>query len=147
MTKIGGAVSWSVGSDKRIKSNIKEDVPGLAFINLLHPVTYNLDIHKQMAITGADKRKDFKPWDGMYDIEKIRMTGFLAQDVEAAAKSIGYDFSGVDVPKNNTSLYGLKYADFVVPMVKAIQEQQQIIQKQQKTIDDLMKRVEKLEQK
>ena len=27
-------------------------------------------------------------------------TGFIAQEVEAAAKSIGYDFSCVDAPKN-----------------------------------------------
>ena len=74
----------------------------------------------------------------MYDIEKIRMSGFLAQDVEAAAKKIGYDFNGVDVPKNDKSLYGLKYAEFVVPLVKAVQEQQQLIINQQKTIDDLL---------
>jgi len=33
-----------------------------------------------------------------------------------------YDFSGVDVPKNDKDLYGLRYADFVVPLVKAVQE-------------------------
>ena len=31
-------------SDKRFKKNIKEDVPGLEFIKLLRPVTYNYDI-------------------------------------------------------------------------------------------------------
>jgi len=83
----------------------------------------------------------------MYEIEKIKMTGFLAQDVEAAAKSIGYDFSGVDVPKNSTDLYGLKYGDFVVPLVKAVQEQQLLITNQQKLIDELLKRIVKLENK
>ena len=28
----------------------------------------------------------FSNWDGKYDIEKIKMTSFLAQEVEAAAK-------------------------------------------------------------
>ena len=28
----------------RIKKNIRAEVPGLAFINLLQPVTYNLDL-------------------------------------------------------------------------------------------------------
>ncbi|MBK8493556.1 MAG: tail fiber domain-containing protein [Chitinophagaceae bacterium] len=147
ITKIGGAVGWSIGSDKRIKTNIKQDVPGLAFINLLQPVTYNLDIHKQMELMGTSRKKDFKPFEGMYEIEKIKMTGFLAQDVEAAAKSIGYDFSGVDVPKNSTDLYGLKYGDFVVPLVKAVQEQQLLITNQQKLIDELLKRIVKLENK
>jgi len=49
-------------------------------------------------------------------------TGFIAQDVEAAALSIGYDFSGVDAPKNENDHYGLRYAEFVVPLVKAVQE-------------------------
>lgn len=34
----------------------------------------------------------------------------------------GYDFSGVDKPKNSESLYGLLYAEFTVPLVKAVQE-------------------------
>ncbi len=56
------------------------------------------------------------------------MTGFLAQEVEAAAKKINYDFSGVDVPKVDGGLYSLRYAEFVVPLVKAVQEQQQMIE-------------------
>jgi hypothetical protein len=83
----------------------------------------------------------------MFDIEKIKMTGFLAQDVETAAKSIGYNFSGVDVPKNSNELYSLRYSDFVVPLVKAVQEQQQIITDQQKIINELLIRVSKLENK
>ncbi|MFN0276878.1 MAG: T9SS type A sorting domain-containing protein, partial [Chitinophagales bacterium] len=57
--------------------------------------------------------------DGMYDIEKIQFTGFLAQDVDAAAKKINYDFSGVD---KSGELMGLRYSSFVVPIVKSIQE-------------------------
>ena len=45
--------------------------------------------------------------------------------------------SGVYVPKKTTELYGLRYSEFVVPLVKAVQEQQQIIDMQQKQIDDL----------
>ena len=54
--------------------------------------------------------------------ENIRYSGFIAQDVEASAKSIGYEFSGVDVPQNEKDLYGLRYAEFVVPLVKAAKE-------------------------
>lgn len=43
-TSIGGAVSWGILSDKRVKKNIQTDVPGLDFINRLQPVTYNLDL-------------------------------------------------------------------------------------------------------
>ena len=66
-----------------------------------------------------------------------RQSGFIAQEVEAAAKELGYEFSGVDAPKNEDDLYGLRYSAFVVPLVKAIQEQQVLIEEQQKAIKEL----------
>jgi uncharacterized coiled-coil protein SlyX len=42
-------------------------------------------------------------------------------------------------------LYGLRYAEFVVPLVKAVQEQQAFIENQQKQIDELLRRIEELE--
>jgi len=59
---------------------------------------------------------------GQYDKEQTRFTGFIAQEVEQAARSVGYDFSGVDTPDNENDYYGLRYAEFVVPLVKAVQE-------------------------
>ena len=40
----------------------------------------------------------------------------------------GFTFSGVDKPTNNKALYGLRYSDFVVPLVIAVQEQQAMIE-------------------
>src|SRR5690606_38415696 len=54
--------------------------------------------------------------------EQITYSGFIAQEVEAAAKRLNYNFSGVDAPKNEKDLYGLRYAEFTVPLVKAVQE-------------------------
>ncbi len=48
--------------------------------------------------------------------------GFIAQEVEEAAKKLNYEFSGVDKPQTEDGLYGLRYSDFVVPLVKAVQE-------------------------
>ena len=62
------------------------------------------------------------------DKEKIVYTGFIAQDVEKAARELGFDFSGVDAAKNAKDLYGLRYSEFVVPLVKAVQEQQEEIE-------------------
>ena len=154
---IGGQVQWSTYSDKRMKHDISEDVPGLAFIIRLKPVTYLIDIRKQEEIANAGKKinsdlskGDEKDWKGKYDIEKIKMTGFIAQDVEDAARSINYSFNGVHNPKNG-GLYSLEYSSFVVPLVKAVQEQQKIIEdqnnkldKQQQQIDLLIKEMQSL---
>jgi hypothetical protein len=43
----------------------------------------------------------------------------------------------VDKPQNEHSLYGLRYAEFVVPLVKAVQEQQKIIEEQKARIEAL----------
>jgi hypothetical protein len=48
----------------------------------------------------------------------------LAQEVEAAAKASDFDFSGVVKPTNPEEHYRMSYETFVVPLVKAVQEQQ-----------------------
>jgi hypothetical protein len=131
ITSIGGYVGWSNLSDGRVKKNIKQNVPGLSFINKLEPITYNLDLDAADKIINrpAVKDKDGKiikssgpDADARKAKEQIVYTGFIAQDVEKAAQSLQYDFSGVDKPDNANTLYGLRYSDFVVPLVKAVQE-------------------------
>jgi hypothetical protein len=133
-------------SDERIKDNVRENVPGIEFIKRLRPVTYNLNIHRQYDITHNGKT-DNTTWEGKYDIEKITQTGFLAQEVEKAANEIGYNFNGIHKPSSPQDLYGLGYTDFVVPLVKAVQEQQKIIEQQQQRMDEMQKEIEALKKK
>jgi hypothetical protein len=129
VSSIGGYANWSNVSDLSFKKNINEDVEGLAFINNLRPVTYNLDLHAIDDFFAEHyNERDSSNYDGKYDKENIRYTGFIAQEVEEAAQKIGYDFSGVDAPKNENDFYGLRYAEFVVPLVKGMQEQQKLIE-------------------
>jgi trimeric autotransporter adhesin len=94
----GGNTTWFTFSDERIKKDINTDVKGLEFITRLHPVTYYRDIKTATNITGNKATDDYPQ---KYDIEKIKESGFLAQEVLVAAKTCGYDFSGVRVPVNN----------------------------------------------
>jgi hypothetical protein len=169
VTSIGGYASWSNISDGRVKKNIKENVPGLAFINKLKPVTYNLDLDAADKIIQKPVLKDkeaklIQPSQeeltARKDKEQIVYTGFIAQDVEKAAKELNYDFSGVDAAKNDKDLYGLRYGDFVVPLVKAVQElskmndslksendvQQKINANIQREIDELKTMIQQLQQ-
>lgn len=159
VSSIGGYANWSNISDGRYKTDIQENVAGLDFIMKLRPVTYILDIRKLAAELGGDRapealdevsarissEADMKNCD---ETTAITYTGFIAQEVEEAAGSVGYDFSGVDRSGvEHGGPYGLRYAEFVVPLVKAMQEQQKIIQDQQRQIDELVGRVEELEGK
>ena len=82
---------------------------------------------------------DSSDWPGKYDLEQKRMSGFIAQEVETAAKKCGYDFSGVHIPQAPEKLYSLTYAEFVVPLVKAVQELALQNKLQQQQIEDLKK--------
>ncbi len=146
---IGGQVLWSSPSDLRVKKNIHNNVPGLRFINLLEPVLYQFDINsyrkiigKNTSILGYQDQKDSISEKSKKNKESIQYTGFLAQDVENAAKSIGYDFSGVVSPQNNNEAYGLRYAEFIMPMVKAVQELDFSYDSLQNEIEKLEKNVE-----
>ncbi|HZV69920.1 MAG TPA: tail fiber domain-containing protein [Saprospiraceae bacterium] len=149
---IGGQTTWyTYASDARVKNNVEEDVKGLDFISRLRPVTYNLDITAMREITGNSDTEDYSE---KYDIEKIKQSGFLAQEVEQAANASGYNFNGYTTPKKNTELYTMSYSLFVVPLVKATQELnakvEQLGEENQllKTmIADLLARMESLEKK
>lgn len=162
----GGNVTWSTYSDARVKTDVHDDVKGLDFITRLRPVTYHRNVKAMASITRNEEVDDYPE---KYDIEKVKFSGFLAQDVEVAAKEANYDFSGITIPNKSNELYTLSYEQFVVPLVKAVQEQQVIIESlqqqvvkmhaenstqaadrlhseiQQKQIDELLKRIEALE--
>jgi hypothetical protein len=157
---IGGKVTWSTFSDARIKNSIAEDVKGLDFILKLRPVTYHISNRAIVRLSGNKETPDFP---GKYDSEKIKYSGFLAQEVEKAAKESHYEFSGYAAPKNQYQLYTLSYEQFVVPLVKAVQDQQKMIEvlkkqvasatmpvqtaKQQLTIADQQKHIDLLEKR
>jgi len=141
VTWIGGQVPWAIYSDGRIKTDVKEDVSGLDFITRLRPVTYHIDKDTEDRLMGTVDSSDYAE---KYDIEKIKMTGFIAQEVEQAAREAGYDFSGITKPKGDRDLYSLSYAQFVVPLVKAVQEQQGVIQSLEKDNKKLQSSIEKL---
>ena len=134
VTSIGGQVGWTTLSDMRFKKDVKENVPGLDFIMKLKPVTYYLDMDAIAKFTNTPDSLRLKDAEALKG--KMLQTGFIAQDVEKAASDCGFEFSGVDAPKNENDYYGLRYAEFVVPLVKAVQEQQNTIDKQQTTIDN-----------
>ncbi|MEO8147552.1 MAG: tail fiber domain-containing protein [Bacteroidia bacterium] len=121
ITSVRAAADITTYSDGRVKDNVKANVPGLLFISQLRPVTYNLNIHRlnEIVYKGVGEMPDCY---AKYLGEKITQSGFIAQEVEQAANDVGYDFNGISIPKTKDGLYGLKYSEFVVPLVKAVQE-------------------------
>ncbi len=124
-------VAWNIISDRRAKSDIKDSALGVDFIKTLRPVSY------------------FKN----NDEKKRTEYGFIAQEVEEALINVGDKNNGV-VHIDPNGDYSLRYNDFISISVKAIQEQQELIEALQKSNAELLKanaaileRLERLEKK
>ncbi len=125
-------VHLTVTSDARFKFNVNEDgVKGLDFINRLKPVTYKLERRKYAEFISErmpeNERRAYLQRTGV-KVDTVVYTGFLAQEVEQACKLSGYNFDGLRIPKNSYEPYRLAYSQFVVPLVKAVKEQQRQIE-------------------
>jgi hypothetical protein len=105
VTQIGGQVAWSNLSDRRGKKDITDSSLGLDFVRALHPVEFKL-------LNGNDR----------IDI------GFIAQEVEAV---LGTRYNMLGIGTTPERKLSLRYTDFIAPLVKAIQEQQHLIEAQQ----------------
>jgi hypothetical protein len=113
---IGGQVNWATLSDKRLKQNIKDETLGLDFILNLRPVNYEYKTKGQ---------------------EDIRYTGLIAQEVDETLKAMGKTFSGVVRPQNSNDFYSVRYAEFVLPLINAVKEQNELIKSLEMRIEQL----------
>ncbi len=145
-------------SDARFKEQVQENVPGLELIKRLKPVTYHLNARMLDGHIKGKPVADSETYQHAYN--KLH-TGFLAQDVEAICKELGFDFDAVSKPENERGHYSLSYSQFIMPLVKAVQEQQEMIERQQaentalqqrleaqqKTLDAILDRLEQMDRR
>ena len=114
-----GGQGWFNASDRNLKQNIQDYPSSLEKVLDLRPVTYNWKTHP----------------------DEDPLAGFIAQNVRDLFPQFTHDIAWRD---GGTRL-GVNYSLLVVPAIKAIQEQQDIIDQQGKDIKALIKRIELLE--
>jgi hypothetical protein len=130
-------------SDARYKTNVKEDVKGLDFITRLKPVSYNvrpLELHKIWGTPDSLVNRI-----NHSETEQVRYTGLIAQDVEKAMNESGYAFTGIDIPTNDKETYAIRYTELMMPLIKAVQEQQKMIEDLKIENNTLQQRLSTLE--
>jgi hypothetical protein len=116
-------VAWSVTSDRRWKSDIKKSELGLDFIKSLNPVSYTRNNDKT-------QKTEF---------------GFIAQELEESINKIGAINIGM-ITKDDAGMYSIRYNDLFAPMVKAIQEQQAIIEEDRVKLNTFESKIRILEE-
>jgi len=119
ITVIEGQVAFTAASDRRFKTDIKDIDKGLDFITKLRPVSYQMK--------NGDSRTNW---------------GFIAQDIEAL---VGTENAVLTVGQDADRSLGLRYTDFVAPLVKSIQEQQAQIEELKMVIQVLEAKLKKYE--
>ncbi len=144
VTSIFGAVAFNT-SDARFKTDVTETVPGLGFITALRPVTYRFQKERYSRHIGEEQEADYVQKLREQDASGKRSSGFIAQEVEALADSLRYDFDGLYKPQNEKDTYGLSYAQFVVPLVKSVQELNAQNQQLLSIVHELQTKIKQLE--
>lgn len=125
-------------SDLNAKTDIVESPLGLDFVKSLRPVAYKFKVGKNSVVQDPnDKEKTIiTPIAG-----KRQHFGLIAQEVKQVLPT-NVDFGGwvqTDINDPNSE-QGLRYEEFIAPLIKAIQEQQALI-------NDLTTRLTALENK
>jgi trimeric autotransporter adhesin len=140
------ATSFFATSDGRFKNLVKAEVIGLDFITRLNPVIYTFDTQRfdEFLMKGVpdNKKKEIMNKKDYSQSMAILHSGFVAQDVEKAAKESGFEFSGVHHPENENDNYSIDYSLLTVPLVKAVQELNAKNVDQQKQIEALKSELE-----
>jgi hypothetical protein len=123
-------------SDLRDKENVADSNLGLNFIMQLQPKSWTANTRDHLEPSNDSKRiKGSRPH-----------YGFIAQDVKQAMNSLGVDFAGycelvhAATPAHKERVRDrltLRYQEFIGPMVKAMQEQQAMIDELKKEVQAL----------
>jgi len=131
---IEGQVAYTT-SDGRFKRAVKTNAPGLEFILGLNPVTYQFDYAKFSDFLGEENVDH----NLLHQKGQKREMGFIAQEVEQLCAKQGVDISNiVHVPEGEADNYSVAYGQIVVPLVKAVQEQQAEIEALKILVEQLL---------
>ena len=113
---IGGSISLS---DGRKKEQITTSILGLDFINSLRPVSYKFKDYDAQSFPDIDGNTHT-----VHNTFVRTHYGLISQEVETVMTNAGLtsnDFAGF-IRNEATDFYGLRYEEFISPMIKAIQQ-------------------------
>jgi len=129
-------------SDERDKTEVRDTILGLDFINELRPVDYKWDMREdyraEMPTQGELSDEDYKilmdEWLESVKLDNITHDGthtrtryhhgLIAQEVQDVIEASGVDFGGFQDHSVNggQDVLSLGYTELIAPMIKAIQE-------------------------
>lgn len=116
-------------SDERLKKNVAPLMSASSVLNLLSVVSYDM------------KTEEYKE----LNLPTDKQYGLLAQNVEQYLPALVSD--NMSNPNGTDQLKTINYIQLIPFLIRANQEQEAVINDQKALIDDLTRRIERLEQK
>lgn len=109
-------------SDLRDKTEVRDTVLGLDFINELRPVDYKWDMREDYKTETSSKLNELIH-DGTHTRSRFHH-GLIAQEVKTIIETNGIDFGGFQDHSINggEDVLSIGYDELIGPMIKAIQE-------------------------
>ena len=142
-------VSLTVSSDRRIKKNIKVELLGLRFITSLNPVCYKKLNPCKYPKEIRDPRYDNKLLKESEDDDN-NYIGLIAQEVEESLQKCDRNNDDIVDKDNLNGQYSIKYTSLIMPLINAVKELNNKIDKlekqnkyQQSIIEDLKNKIGK----
>ena len=129
-------------SDARDKVDVRNTKLGLDFILTLRPVDYKYNYRDSYRVINPDGTESYLLNDGS-KTQKEYKHGFIAQEVKKIIEEKKMEFGGLNDLNNSggKDILYIGYTEFIAPMVKAIQEQNIIIEAQKSRIETLEKQM------
>ena len=121
-------------SDGRVKQNIRSIDGALAIVNQLRPVVYDKLVDRKDVDINIKSLNEIKPTGVSPAVRKSNEYGLIAQEVELVLPELVKEKAVKLENSDMTSLKGVDYVGLVPVLLKAIQEQQAIIDAQQQRI-------------
>jgi hypothetical protein len=113
-------------SDLRSKESIVNSTLGLAFVNKLRPISYKWK--ESTHILNVEQEDGSRKEVIETQTHSRTHYGLIAQEVKTVLDDLSIDtkdFAGYidgNVSKNKADTYGLRYGEFIAPLIKAVQE-------------------------
>ena len=115
-----------ITSDRNEKNTIVDSDLGLSFIKELKPVSYKFN-NKTRTHYGLIAQ-DVKETLDSISKSTENFAGYIEADVEVDENANKLNGEGAKWKKTGEKTYGLRYGEFIAPLIKAVQEQQTLIE-------------------
>ncbi|WP_336513925.1 T9SS type A sorting domain-containing protein [Pollutibacter soli] len=148
ITDIGGTKAFAKISDARFMLIEEDEVAGMNFIEKLRPVSYTTVLKKSNQAIGnvlssemnSGARKISTPATN----DTLISTGFIPAELSQLIKETSPVIKVIDDPGDGSDEYGIRYAEFVVPLVKSVQEMSGILNSKKNELSDVRKELDEL---